>query len=31
MSGRVQKECDDDSDRVDDAVDPRVQVRQFFS
>lgn len=26
MSGRVQKECDDDSDRVDDAVDPRVQI-----
>lgn len=27
MSGRVQKESADDSDRVDDAVDPRVQVR----
>jgi len=26
MSGRVQKESADDSDRVDDAVDPRVQV-----
>lgn len=27
MSGRVQKESADDSDRIDDAVDPRVQVR----
>jgi len=27
MSGRVQKECADDPDRIDDAVDPRVQVR----
>ncbi|CAK9833633.1 SH3 domain-binding protein 5-like [Anthophora retusa] len=26
MSGRVQKESGDDSDRVDDAVDPRVQI-----
>ncbi|XP_011861474.1 PREDICTED: uncharacterized protein LOC105558416 isoform X2 [Vollenhovia emeryi] len=26
MSGRVQKESADDSDRVDDAVDPRVQI-----
>lgn len=26
MSGRVQKDSADDSDRVDDAVDPRVQV-----
>ncbi|XP_032672012.1 guanine nucleotide exchange factor rei-2-like isoform X2 [Odontomachus brunneus] len=26
MSGRVQKESVDDSDRVDDAVDPRVQI-----
>lgn len=26
MSGRVQKESADDSDRIDDAVDPRVQV-----
>lgn len=28
MSGRVQKESADDSDRIDDAVDPRVQVNQ---
>lgn len=28
MSGRVQKESGDDSDRIDDAVDPRVQVKQ---
>lgn len=27
MSGSVQKESADDPDRVDDAVDPRVQVR----
>ncbi|KYM98605.1 PREDICTED: uncharacterized protein LOC108777378 [Cyphomyrmex costatus] len=26
MSGRVQKESVDDSDRIDDAVDPRVQI-----
>ncbi|XP_017761541.1 PREDICTED: uncharacterized protein LOC108551785 isoform X2 [Eufriesea mexicana] len=26
MSGRVQKESADDSDRIDDAVDPRVQI-----
>ncbi|XP_076229645.1 uncharacterized protein LOC116427047 isoform X1 [Nomia melanderi] len=26
MSGRVQKDSSDDSDRVDDAVDPRVQI-----
>ncbi|XP_076756835.1 uncharacterized protein LOC143426958 isoform X2 [Xylocopa sonorina] len=26
MSGRVQKESSDDSDRADDAVDPRVQI-----
>lgn len=26
MSERVQKESADDSDRIDDAVDPRVQV-----
>ncbi|KAK9299599.1 hypothetical protein QLX08_007411 [Tetragonisca angustula] len=26
MSGRVQKESGDDSDRIDDAVDPRVQI-----
>ncbi|XP_072747918.1 uncharacterized protein [Anoplolepis gracilipes] len=26
MSGRVQKECADDPDRIDDAVDPRVQI-----
>ncbi|XP_011264206.1 uncharacterized protein LOC105256184 isoform X1 [Camponotus floridanus] len=26
MSGRVQKECADDLDRIDDAVDPRVQI-----
>ncbi|XP_029175905.1 uncharacterized protein LOC114944253 isoform X2 [Nylanderia fulva] len=26
MSGRVQKECADDTDRVDEAVDPRVQI-----
>ncbi|XP_043252130.1 uncharacterized protein LOC122397201 isoform X1 [Colletes gigas] len=26
MSGRVQKDGNDDSDRIDDAVDPRVQV-----
>ncbi|XP_076621815.1 uncharacterized protein LOC143342143 isoform X2 [Colletes latitarsis] len=26
MSGRVQKDSNDDSDRIDDAVDPRVQV-----
>lgn len=30
MSGRVQKECADDPDRIDDAVDPRVQVRLAF-
>lgn len=28
MSGRVQKESADDSDRIDDAVDPRVQVNR---
>lgn len=26
MSGRVQKDSADDSDHIDDAVDPRVQV-----
>lgn len=30
MSGRVQKESGDESDRIDDAVDPRVQVNQYI-
>lgn len=30
MSGRVQKESGDESDRIDDAVDPRVQVNNVF-
>lgn len=29
MSGRVQKESGDESDRIDDAVDPRVQVNNY--